>query len=174
MDDIKLVLPDLKYKSAYKKMMKNWRKNSAEVIPWFLKENYSDFPAIVKKFSDYSNNVNVPDEYVPSTTFWALKDKNLIGAVNIRHYLNDKFSAYFGHIGYAVKPEERQKGYGTKILKLALNECKKLNLKKVLICCQKDNTASAKVILNNNGVLENEILNITADKIIQRYWIEIR
>ena len=37
--------------------------------------------------------------------------------------------------------------------------------------CDKDNIGSAKSIINNGGVLENEIDN--DGKLLQRYWITI-
>ena len=52
---------------------------------------------------------------------------------------------------------------------LALEECKKLEINKVLMVCDKNNIASAKSIFNNRGILENEI---EVNGIIeQRYWI---
>lgn len=39
------------------------------------------------------------------------------------------------------------------MLVLALIECVKLNIKKVLITCDKDNVASAKTIINNNSTV---------------------
>ena len=55
------------------------------------------------------------------------------------------------------------------MLALALDECKKLGIARVLICCDKDNVGSAKSILRNGGILENEI--VEDGHIIQRYWI---
>jgi len=57
------------------------------------------------------------------------------------------------------------------MLALGLKECVKLNIKRVLITCDKDNIASAKTILNNGGVPENEIQR--GDHTIQRYWITL-
>ncbi len=38
------------------------------------------------------------------------------------------------------------------------------------MCCDKDNVASARTIIKNGGVLENEVLD---DGIpVQRYWIK--
>lgn len=54
---------------------------------------------------------------------------------------------------------------------LALEECKKLGIDRVLLVCDKDNIGSAKSIVNNGGVLENEFLE--GNKLIQRYWITI-
>ena len=58
-----------------------------------------------------------------------------------------------GHVGYAIRQTERNKGYGTKILPLLLVECKKLNIEKVQIGANADNIASNKVILKNGGIL---------------------
>ena len=47
---------------------------------------------------------------------------------------------------------------------------RKLGIQKVLICCDKDNIGSAKSIINNGGVLENEVEEDGQMK--QRYWIQ--
>ena len=44
---------------------------------------------------------------------------------------------------------------------------------KVLMICDKDNIGSAKSIINNGGILENEFMNSDGE-IEQRYWITIR
>jgi len=57
-------------------------------------------------------------------------------------------------------------------LKITLDECRKLEIRKVLITCDSDNIASAKTIKSCGGILENEVLN-DVDILIQRYWIEL-
>mgnify|MGYP004513418069 CR=1 FL=1 len=57
------------------------------------------------------------------------------------------------------------------MIALALQECQKLGIKKVLMCCDKENIASARSIIKNDGILENEVLDNGAW--IQRYWIEL-
>ena len=57
------------------------------------------------------------------------------------------------------------------MLALALDECKKLGIDKVLMCCDKDNIGSAKSIVRNGGVLENEVEE--DGHITQRYWISL-
>ena len=70
-----------------------------------------------------------------------------------------------------MRPAERRKGIATQMVKLAKEECKSLGIDKVLMVCRKDNIGSAKSIIHNGGVLENEVV---ADGIIeQRYWIDI-
>ena len=95
-----------------------------------------------------------------------------MGAVNIRHYLNDKLLETGGHIGDGIRPGERRKGYATAMIGLALEECRKLGIDRVLICCDKDNIGSAKSIQRNGGVLENEVEE--DGNIVQRYWIELQ
>ena len=57
------------------------------------------------------------------------------------------------------------------MIALALEECKKLGIHKVLMCCDKENVASAKSIINNGGVLENEVEE--KGHLEQRYWIQL-
>lgn len=76
-----------------------------------------------------------------------------------------------GHIGDGIRPSERNKGLGTQMIALALQECQKLGIKKVLMCCDKENIASARTIIKNGGILENEVLDNGVW--IQRYWIEL-
>lgn len=96
----------------------------------------------------------------------------MVGAINIRHYLNDNLLKHGGHIGDGVRPSERQKGIATRMIALGLEECKKLGLKRVLMTCRKDNIGSAKSIINNGGILENEIKQDDG-VVTQRYWIDL-
>ena len=56
------------------------------------------------------------------------------------------------------------------MIRLSLIECKKLGINKVLMVCDKANIGSAKSIIKNGGILENEFIDDNG-KIQQRYWI---
>ncbi len=56
-----------------------------------------------------------------------------------------------GHIGYAVVPWKRRRGYATAALRLTLREARAEGLPHVIITTQPDNLASQKVILANGG-----------------------
>jgi len=100
----------------------------------------------------------------PSTTYLAIReiDNYIVGMVDIRHYLDEFLTQVGGNIGYDVRKSERNKGYAKQMLKLALEKCKELKMKKVLITCDKDNIASEKVILSANAKFE-DIRCIDAD-----------
>ena len=65
---------------------------------------------------------------VEDSTFFALdvERNKMVGAVNIRHELNDYLLNYGGHIGDGVRPSERRKGYATKIIGLAFKRMSKV------------------------------------------------
>ena len=134
--------------------------------------NYDEWLLKVEKDLDFQN---IPEDKVPANTYFLIRelDNKIIGMINIRHRLNEFLLNEGGHAGYSIRPTERGKGYGTLILKLGLERCKELNLKEILITCDKANIPSAKVIQNNNGVLDNEIYSEAFSGIIQRYWIKL-
>ena len=57
------------------------------------------------------------------------------------------------------------------MIALALDKCRELGLKKVLMVCDQKNIGSAKSIINNGGVLENEVIVDGVTE--QRYWIDL-
>ena len=114
---------------------------------------------------------------VPATQFLAIRkeDERLVGMVQVRHELNDYLLKFGGHIGDCVRPSEQGKGFATEQIGLALEFCKELGLDRVLITCKKENIASARTIIKNGGILENEIPNELENNVMmQRYWIDIK
>jgi len=122
---------------------------------------------------DNSNEKTLRPERVPAATFLALRisDGRMVGMIDIRLRLNDFLLQFGGNIGYSIRRSERRNGYATEMLSLALDTCRKRNMEKVLITCNKENIGSAKTILNNGGVLENEVPD--ENEITQRYWITL-
>ncbi len=134
-----------------------------------------DAPSFAAWFTAWQNNgkeETVQPGLVPSTTYLAVDGAgNLLGMIDVRHRLNDHLLQFGGHIGYSVLPAQRKKGIATQMLALALVKCKALGITRALITCDKANIASAKTILANGGVLENEVSE--GARITQRYWVEI-
>ena len=107
---------------------------------------------------------------MPATALWLVDNGEFIGSLSLRHRLNENLLKMGGHIGYSIRPSARKRGYGTKILELALPIAKSLGIDKVLVTCDDDNTGSAKIIEKNGGVLENKVEH--EGKLKRRYWIE--
>ncbi len=173
--NVELIKLTHEYKEQLIDMLEEWKNdiivNHTDISPYKIWVNdFHDFDYYINNLDTKEDNEN---GWVPDTTLFCLdKDRNiLIGAVNIRHYLNDALLKTGGHIGDGVRPSERRKGYATAMIALALDECKKLGIDKVLICCNKENIGSAKSIINNGGILENEIE--VDGHIEQRYWIKL-
>ncbi|WP_303000039.1 GNAT family N-acetyltransferase [Thomasclavelia spiroformis] len=172
---LKLVKGSYEYKNQIIDMLKEWIAYN-EQHPKVNTSPYAIFKNDYHDFDYYLNNLEIKeakDNLVADSTFFCFDDQRniMVGAVNIRHDLNEYLLKYGGHIGDGVRPSERRKGYATKMINLALKECKKLKIKRVLLVCDKNNIGSAKSIINNGGILENEDIN--DDKIIQRYWIDL-
>ena len=136
-----------------------------------IPEVEKDFDKYLEKLANEEKGIGLKEGYVPATTLWLVNNEKFIGRVSIRHKLNDALMEYGGHIGYAIRPSERNKGYGTKILELALPLAKKLGISKALITCDDDNPGSIKIIEKNGGVLENTSVS-PEGKLKRRYWIE--
>ncbi|MBQ4591095.1 MAG: GNAT family N-acetyltransferase [Clostridia bacterium] len=166
---LKLVKLTEEYRPQLCGMMDEWTASGEKIIPWAIRKcDCHDFPAYLDSLEvRESDGIHVPD----STFFCLDTDRNIfVGAVNIRHCLNERLLFSGGHIGDGIRPGERGKGYGTKMIALALEECDRLGIREVLMCCDKDNPSSARTIVKNGGVLENEVT--AGGTVIQRYWIK--
>jgi predicted acetyltransferase len=173
MSRLKLVLPTPEYKDKLMDYKREFIENRDSMDGTAGLGNSETFEEWYGAFFNNLKEETARDGFVPATTYMALSvdDSRLIGMIDIRHRLNDYLLNFGGHIGYSIRKSERQQGYANEMLGLALVECLKLDIKKVLITCDKNNIASAKTIINNNGKLENEIPEGT--KITQRYWVSL-
>ncbi|MBO4930704.1 MAG: GNAT family N-acetyltransferase [Clostridia bacterium] len=166
---LKLVKLEEKYRPQLNDMMDEWTSTNEKIIPWAIRKcDYHDFPAYLASLEIRESD----GKHVPDSTFFCLDtDRNIfVGAVNIRHFPNERLLRNGGHIGDGIRPGERRKGYGTKMVALALEECDRLGIRDILMCCNRDNIASARTIVKNGGILENEVAD--GDTVIQRYWIK--
>ena len=154
-------------------MLKEWEETGEKLVPFIIQIDSTDFQKYIDQLNRFKNGIGIPDTFVPNSTFYLTDNTNrILGVVNIRHRLTDKLLIEGGHIGYGIRPSERRKGYATKILELALVEAKKLGIERALVTCDKENIGSAKTILRNGGIFDQE--NLYEGRIVQRYWINIK
>jgi predicted acetyltransferase len=137
--------------------------HSVEDFSYPTMERKRDERAYLKRCEDFRKG-KVPENFVPSSTFWLVDGRHFLGIGNVRHYLNDNLRRFGGHIGYAIRPAAWQKGLGTLQLTLLLQEARKLGIEKVTITCFDENIGSIKIIERNGGVLLTKINNKFKDK----------
>lgn len=116
---------------------------------------------------------NIAPGRVPALTYFYLNeaDGSICGMVNLRLALNDFLRSEGGHIGYCIRPTQRGKGYATAMLRDALAVYRTLGITPVIVSCDEDNPASARVIEKNNGVLDAAFYSDTFHSRIRRYNI---
>ena len=173
MDKIILVKPDLSYADEIIKYKEESLAESPVINGSAGLDRFSSIEVWLEELKKRSCEDTVPKGLVPSSTYLGVREKDnyIVGMIDIRHYLNEYLTQVGGHIGYGVRKTERNKGYAKQMLKLALEKCKELKIKKVLITCDEDNIASEKVILSANAKLE-DIRNVDGEN-KKRFWIDL-
>ena len=173
MEKIILVKPNLSYADEIIKYKEESLEESPIINGSAGLDRFSSIEIWFEELKKRSCEDTVPKGLVPSSTYLGVREKDnyIVGMIDIRHYLNEYLTQVGGHIGYGVRKTERNKGYAKQMLKLALEKCKELKIKKVLITCDEDNIASEKVILSANAKLE-DIRNVDGEN-KKRFWIDL-
>lgn len=130
--------------------------------------DYKDFSAYLQRSYNMAKGIGLSSWQVPQTMYWLIIDEKPVGIGKLRSRLTDALLRVGGHIGYAILPSQRGKGYGKIMLAELLKEAKKKEIEDVLLTCNEDNIASRKVIETNGGKLEN------IEEYKCRYWIDNR
>jgi predicted acetyltransferase len=97
---------------------------------------------------------------LPSRTRW-MWDGAFCGHIGLRWQAgSDALPDHvLGHIGFAVVPWQRRRGYATRALRLMLPEAREVGLERVELTAEPHNIASRRVIEANGGKLAGEFVN---------------
>lgn len=164
-----LVLPSRKHVQSYRAYIREL--GDEERYPFPLEFDHTDFGALLQRLQDFKNGTRIPEGFVPSSTFWLVDETELIGVSNLRHFLNEKIRHCGGHIGLGIRPSYRGRGFSNILMALTIEQGRKRGIDELYIHCHKDNHASARMIMNNGGVLDTEIADGKPAKIVQRYLV---
>ncbi|MBS5933378.1 MAG: GNAT family N-acetyltransferase [Clostridiales bacterium] len=102
---------------------------------------------------------------VPTTIYWLYIDDKPVGMGKIRHFLTRQLQEEGGHIGYSIRVDQRDKGYGKIILRELVIKASMMGIDHVLLTIRKNNIYSLKVAIANKGEIIRENEN--------RYYIDI-
>lgn len=135
---------------------------------------YQNYDEWLKRI-EFEKNRKASLKETPATTYFTIrkKDNKIIGSIQLRHHLTEELKKDGGNIGYGICPSERHKGYGTMQLALLLPQAKSLHIPKVMISCDKSNRGSAKVAMNNGGILSGEGFDEDSRSVTEIYWIDL-
>ena len=126
---------------------------------------YARFSGWLKKQADMAQGIGLEDWMVPSSTFWLMEDGVPVGQGNIRHRLTDALRERGGHIGYAVAADQQGRGCGKALLRLLLEEARRMGItEELLVTVYLGNAASRRVAEACGGEKRRE----TAERVY--YW----
>ncbi len=118
-------------------------------------KTFEEYKQWLIRSDELSKATELQDNWkVPTTTYWLYVNGNPVGMGKIRHFLTDKLMEEGGNAGYAIRHGERNKGYGTILLKMLTEEALEIKIDRLLLTIRNNNIGSIKVALKNNGVIE--------------------
>ncbi len=130
------------------------------------------FDEYLERLNQTERGINLPAGHVAETFLFTFLGPRIVGRVAVRHSLNEVLERVAGHIGYAVVPEFRRRGYATEMLRRAIEIAStQLGIRRILVTCDDDNIGSIRAIEKNRGVLENIVSGPDLPKPKRRYWI---
>jgi predicted acetyltransferase len=174
-----LVRPSVRHARSYVAALREgFRRGAQETVSERrIRQIEADFAAYIAATTEQTGRLRLPTgevvPKVPFSVFWLVEGNAFIGEANVRHQLNAYLVKEGGHVGYGIRPSRQRQGYGRLILALALEECRRLGLERVLLTCLQDNVASARIIEANGGELENVIDDPAGRGPLRRYWIAL-
>ena len=120
--------------------------------------SFDEFKTVcLPQMIDWSRGENLPDGFVPETFLFLWEDDEIIGQFRIRHHLCPSLVEGGGHIGYFIRKDVRNRGFGKKGLLLTLEKARAIIPEdEIYLRVQKDNPASLRVMLFAGGYVHHE------------------
>ena len=171
---MQLIVPDLAHLDGYADALRRgWSPDNVRLVEAAREELariQADPAAFVASLDDpeaRGGDITLPDgtmvKRMPGYRRW-MWDGAFCGSIGFRWQPGTaELPTYvLGHIGYAVAPWKRRRGYATRALGLMLKEVARHGLPHVDLTTDPDNLPSQKVITANGGFLVERITKVAA------------
>lgn len=173
MENLFLSIPDESHEKAYMTMIERWQKTEPRIDPELLNcysgklQRNVPYSKWLEWCEDDRTTGSMLSTKVPCTLYFLMNDSGeILGGIEINHA-----DTHRGHLHAGIAPWNRSKGYGSVMLKLALEKCREMKFGRVEICTHADNIGAIKTILNNGGKLVEEFTENGIPN--RRYLIEL-
>jgi predicted acetyltransferase len=133
----------------------------------------NDPDAFLARVEMFEAGRDLPKNRVRMTWFWLLRGDRIVASSRLRHELIPVLLLDGGNIGYEVRPSERWRGVGRELLRLTLDEARRIGLRRILLTTETTNLGSIAVILGNGGVFEDASISPNTGRTLNRYWIAL-
>lgn len=175
MEALKLVTPTEAHQAAAEAFKNEFMEYGEQIINGSALLDQMEYLPWLENMRNNNNPQTVSSDWVVSSTFFAMRESDgaIVGIIDVRHSIKQPFlSQYGGHIGYAVRPGERRKGYAVQMLRQALAFTREIGLEKVMLGCYCDNTASKRT-MEACGAKWTETKPYADGKMMDIYWITL-
>jgi predicted acetyltransferase len=161
----RLVLPSIEYRRSFAEGAAEFAAKGrldstyAPFLGYDLAGLDVDFAGFVAGLQRLAEPARVQQAGYRDRVLWLIDDGDYIGQASLRPELGTPYLlTYGGHVGYSIRPSRRRRGYGRRILELALHACADFSLERILVTCDEDNVASRRIIEANGGRFESGLL----------------
>jgi predicted acetyltransferase len=168
--NLTLLEPTEAMREAYVDFVNEFHATDDSYIENDWEEAHKDFAAFVRRLRNQALGLDLPEGWVPASSYWLACEGRIVGTCALRHRLTEPLKDFGGNIGYGVRPSERRKGFATFMLRAMLEKAKAMGIGPVLVTCDARNAASIGVIKKCCGIFDSESFSPGAGRVTQRYW----
>ena len=124
--------------------------------PYFGMEMDAFYEHGIESMLGASQGVGLPIGYVPQTFCFLWEGGQIVGLFKLRAVLSGALRVGSGHVGYAILPMHREKGFATEGLRLAIEKLMPdIEEAEVYLSCDLGNVASLRVQLKNGAYVHH-------------------
>ena len=115
--------------------------------------SYEEYKKWLADQDDFSRGENLPQGWIPFTTYFLYDGDIPVGIGRIRHETSEYLQTVVGagEIGYGISEPYRGRGYGNMLFKEILKKCRDFGYEKITLFPHKNNEATIKIMMKNGG-----------------------